>query len=213
MTKRNSLVFFLITAIILMMCSVSVFATEGDTSVANTEETTETTDSTQTDTDVVTENSTDSTGSDDTAEGNDSAEDADEEKTDASIGETEDDKAETETETETDKENSENVENVEQTNENKKGMSTTGIVFLIIFGAAAVLFIIFWIFKPAFRERIKKFFREYKSELKKVVWASKADVLKNTKIVIIGIVVIAVIVGLLDLGLGSLLNLIGTIGQ
>jgi len=51
--------------------------------------------------------------------------------------------------------------------------------------------------------RIKKFFRDYKSELKKIVWPTRPQVIQNTGVVIIAIAFIAVIVGLLDLAFGT----------
>ncbi len=52
--------------------------------------------------------------------------------------------------------------------------------------------------KPSFFERIKKFWREYKSELKKVVWATREMTLKNTLIVAIAVVIVGACIGLLD---------------
>ena len=34
--------------------------------------------------------------------------------------------------------------------------------------------------KPSFTERVKKWFREMKSELKKVIWPTKKQLMKNT---------------------------------
>ncbi len=52
--------------------------------------------------------------------------------------------------------------------------------------------------KPSFVERVKKFWREYKSELKKVVWASRELTLKNTLIVAVAVVIVGACIGLLD---------------
>ena len=47
--------------------------------------------------------------------------------------------------------------------------------------------------------KIGQFFRESKAELKKVVWPTKDDVVSSIKVVIISTIVIAVILGALDL--------------
>lgn len=55
--------------------------------------------------------------------------------------------------------------------------------------------------------RLKKWFREMKSELKKVVWPSGKQVLNNSLIVVACVVIVGLIVGLLDFGAGELLSL------
>lgn len=47
--------------------------------------------------------------------------------------------------------------------------------------------------------KIVSFFKECIAELKKVVWPGKDDVISSVKVVLISTVVIAVILGLLDL--------------
>jgi len=56
--------------------------------------------------------------------------------------------------------------------------------------------------------KIFQFFKESRAELKKVVWPTKADVLSSIKVVIISTIVVAVILGLLDLGFSQLFRLI-----
>jgi preprotein translocase subunit SecE len=51
-------------------------------------------------------------------------------------------------------------------------------------------------------EKIKKVFRDYKSELKKVVWPTKAQLIRNTTVVLIAIIFMAAIIGVLDLIFG-----------
>ena len=60
-------------------------------------------------------------------------------------------------------------------------------------------------------DRIKKFFRDYKSELKKIVWPSRDQLIKNTSVVLFAIIFMSAIIGVLDLAFGfgiSRLNLI-----
>lgn len=57
-------------------------------------------------------------------------------------------------------------------------------------------------------KRIVRFFREYKSEIKKIVWPGPRAVVKNTVVVLIMCLIIGAFIWLLDYGLGSLLDLI-----
>lgn len=57
-------------------------------------------------------------------------------------------------------------------------------------------------------KRIIRFFRDYKSEIKKIVWPSLRDVVKNTVIVLIICALIGVVIWLFDFGLGKLAELV-----
>ena len=57
--------------------------------------------------------------------------------------------------------------------------------------------------------KIKKFFKDYKSEFKKIVWPSKADTLRQSLVVIIAIVVAGVVIVLLDTGLSNAMHALG----
>ena len=54
---------------------------------------------------------------------------------------------------------------------------------------------------------VLKFFRDLKGEFKKIVWPSKKQIINNTIIVIIAIIVIGCFIWALDFGLGSLIKL------
>ena len=56
--------------------------------------------------------------------------------------------------------------------------------------------------------KVVQFFKESKAELKKVVWTTREDVLSSIKVVIISTVVVAVILGLFDLGFTQLFRLL-----
>ena len=56
--------------------------------------------------------------------------------------------------------------------------------------------------------RMRKFFREVSSEMKKVSWPSTKELVNYTIVVIAFIVVIAAIVGVIDFFLGKLLEII-----
>ena len=60
--------------------------------------------------------------------------------------------------------------------------------------------------KPSFIERVKKFWREYKSELKKVVWPSKSQMINNTLVVIACVVVVGVFIWVFDAVAGLVVN-------
>ena len=59
-----------------------------------------------------------------------------------------------------------------------------------------------------FGARVSKFFRDTKSELKKVVWPSKADVKTNTIVVLVTVAIAAVVMSALDAIFGGILGLI-----
>ena len=56
--------------------------------------------------------------------------------------------------------------------------------------------------------KVVQFIKESKAELKKVVWPTKEDVFSSIKVVIISTVIIAVVLGALDLGFSELFRLI-----
>ena len=56
--------------------------------------------------------------------------------------------------------------------------------------------------------RVTKYFRELKSELKKVVWPSKEDTKTNTVVVLVTVAIAAVVMIALDAIFGGILGLI-----
>jgi preprotein translocase SecE subunit len=76
-----------------------------------------------------------------------------------------------------------------------------------------VLVVALWLFisvkrKTPFGQKVAKFFKDYKSEISKVVWLSKQDLVKKTIVVLVTIVVACVVIGLLDYGFTKLVSLI-----
>ena len=57
-------------------------------------------------------------------------------------------------------------------------------------------------------KKVIRFFRDYKSEIKKIVWPGLKEVLKNTAIVLIMCVIVGIFIWALDFGLGRLLELL-----
>ncbi|MCR5063167.1 MAG: preprotein translocase subunit SecE [Spirochaetales bacterium] len=56
--------------------------------------------------------------------------------------------------------------------------------------------------------KVFQFFKESGAELKKVDWPTKEDVFSSIKVVILSTLIVAVILGLLDLGFTQLFRLI-----
>ena len=75
-------------------------------------------------------------------------------------------------------------------------LTTNDIVSLVILGVVVIAVAVYCIIK---REKVGSFFRSLKSEFKKISWSPWNQVRKNTIVVIIVVVAIAVLVGLLDL--------------
>ena len=61
--------------------------------------------------------------------------------------------------------------------------------------------------KPGFIEKAKRFFRDIKGEVKKVVWPGKSQIINNTIIVLVVMVIAAVVVGCLDIVASTLVRL------
>lgn len=67
--------------------------------------------------------------------------------------------------------------------------------------------------KPGFFKRIgariAKFWRDFRSETKKISWMSGTDVFKNTVLVVICAVVISAVIGVLDYGFSQAISALG----
>ncbi|MBE6686605.1 MAG: preprotein translocase subunit SecE [Ruminococcaceae bacterium] len=60
--------------------------------------------------------------------------------------------------------------------------------------------------KTPLGKRIKKALKEFKAEFKKIVWSSRRNTFVNTVLVCVVMTVVAVAIGLLDLGFSKLLE-------
>lgn len=58
------------------------------------------------------------------------------------------------------------------------------------------------------KKSLVRFFREAKSELKKVAWPSKEQLVHNTLIILVFIIIVTVILSVLDLGFGKLFQML-----
>ena len=57
--------------------------------------------------------------------------------------------------------------------------------------------------KPSIWSRMGKFFKDCKSEFKKLVWPTKQQLLKNSALVLVSIVVVGAWLALVDFGLNK----------
>ena len=61
--------------------------------------------------------------------------------------------------------------------------------------------------------KIRKFFKDTISELKKVSWTSKSELFKSTKLVVVTVLAVCIAIALIDLGASWVVNsLAGLIG-
>lgn len=65
--------------------------------------------------------------------------------------------------------------------------------------------------KLTIRKRVIRFFRDYKSETKKIVWPGIRDVAKNTFIVLVMCLLVGALIWVVDFGLAKLLDWIWTL--
>ena len=63
--------------------------------------------------------------------------------------------------------------------------------------------------KPSLGARIKKAWKEFRAEFKKIVWSSRRNTFQNTLLVIVSVLVIAVIIGALDYAFSGLISAAG----
>ena len=65
--------------------------------------------------------------------------------------------------------------------------------------------------KVPLKDRIVKFFRDYKAELKKIVWCSRKQTLNNSILVFAAIIVLGAVIALLDFGFGKAIMALGSL--
>lgn len=61
------------------------------------------------------------------------------------------------------------------------------------------------------QSKIAKFFRDYKSEFKKIAWPSKDETLKMSVVVIVSIVVASIAIFILDTGFSAAFSALGNL--
>lgn len=93
----------------------------------------------------------------------------------------------------------------------------SNIPWKLIITVAVILVIVALLFILAktntkFGQKIAKFFKDYKSEIGKISWMSRKDLLRSTLVVLAVLIVAAVVIGLLDFGFSALVRLLSSIG-
>lgn len=64
--------------------------------------------------------------------------------------------------------------------------------------------------KPSFSTRVSKWFRELKSECRKIVWPNRQQTMNNTLVVFGCVLVVGVFIWILDAVFGTCINLLLT---
>lgn len=85
------------------------------------------------------------------------------------------------------------------------------ITVAVILVIAAVLFILAKT-NSKLGQKIAKFFKDYKSEIGKISWMSRKDLLRSTLVVLAVLIIASVAIGLLDYGFSALVKLLSSIG-
>ena len=115
-----------------------------------------------------------------------------------------------ESESETEADDGHDHDHGDEKEEEKKGMTTFDIVSLVILGVLIVVGVIYCLKN---KEKVGKFLRSLKSEFKKISWSSWKDVRKNTLVVLVVVIAVAILIGIVDVlfskGIIALDNLIG----
>ena len=73
-------------------------------------------------------------------------------------------------------------------------------ISLIVIAAVAVIVFILYLVSPKFREKFKKFWKDFNAEFKKLVWPTKKQLVRNSAVVLVTIVIAGAFLALLDLG-------------
>jgi preprotein translocase subunit SecE len=59
----------------------------------------------------------------------------------------------------------------------------------------------------------RQFLREVKTEMKKVSWPNRKDTINSTSVVLITVIIIAIFLGIIDLGLSKIIGGLLRLGQ
>lgn len=108
------------------------------------------------------------------------------------------------------------------TDTTKKSWAAEHISFLVAIGIIVLLVVVYFalrLFVPSFREKTSKFWKDYNAEFKKLVWPTKQQLVRNSAVVLVTMIVFAAAFMLLDFGLSkgidalkNLANLIKPVG-
>ena len=73
------------------------------------------------------------------------------------------------------------------------------IAIIVIVAIALIVFIIYLV-SPKFKAKFKKFWKDFNAEFKKLVWPTKKQLVRNSAVVLVTIVIAGALLALLDLG-------------
>ena len=77
----------------------------------------------------------------------------------------------------------------------------TGLVIMLaVIVVGVIVFFIVYFASPKFKEKVNKFWKDYNAEFKKLVWPTKQQLVRNSAVVIVTIIVAGALLALLDLG-------------
>ena len=192
MLKNRLLKFLPLLLALLLVFTVSVFAVmaepEEESSEVSAETTTEETSAEETSAEETSSEETSETTSDETSAASSEA-----------------------TSSEASAESSATSENREEqkapSNIPWKLIITVAVVLVI----AAVLFILAKT-NSKLGQKIAKFFKDYKSEIGKISWMPRKDLVRSTLVVLAVLIVASLAIGLLDYGFSALVRLLSSIG-
>lgn len=74
------------------------------------------------------------------------------------------------------------------------------VIVLAVLVGLVIIFFVIWFASPKFREKFKKFWKDYNAEFKKLVWPTKQQLARNSAVVLVTIIVSSALLALLDLG-------------
>lgn len=96
------------------------------------------------------------------------------------------------------------------TTDDKKTESTSWVAahknFVIAMSVIVFLVVLYFVLRlvsAKFRDKTTKFWKEYRSEFKKLVWPTKQQLWKNTAVVLVTMVAFVIVLGLLDFALSQ----------
>ncbi len=110
----------------------------------------------------------------------------------------------------------------DSTDTTKKSWAAEHVSFLVAIGIIVLLVVVYFalrLFVPSFREKTSKFWKDYNAEFKKLVWPTKQQLVRNSAVVLVTMIVFAAAFMLVDFGLSkgidalkNLANLIKPVG-
>ncbi|MBR0235260.1 MAG: preprotein translocase subunit SecE [Clostridia bacterium] len=75
------------------------------------------------------------------------------------------------------------------------------VISLGVIVVAVIVVLIILAVSPKFREKFKKFWRDYNAEFKKLVWPTKQQLVRNSAVVLVTIIIFGAVLALLDFGI------------